>query len=81
MPRKLIETKIIAGEAIHVDQNQIVPITRSICVRPFGFQVGLVWNRPGTRGSDTRCHSSASNHFYKCRLNWIVTPVGDTEGS
>jgi uncharacterized spore protein YtfJ len=46
MPRKLIETKIIAGEPIHVDQNQIVPITRSICVRPFGFQVGLVWNRP-----------------------------------
>ncbi|HEY43958.1 MAG TPA: hypothetical protein G4O11_08265 [Anaerolineae bacterium] len=46
MPRKLIESKVIAGEPIRMGRYQIVTLIRSIRVHPFGFQGGLIWNRP-----------------------------------
>jgi hypothetical protein len=46
MPRKLIESKLIAGEPIRIGRNQVVTLTRSIRVHLFNFRGGLVWNRP-----------------------------------
>lgn len=46
MPKELLESKVIAGDPIRIDRDQIVPLTRFIRIHLFGLRGGLVWNRP-----------------------------------
>lgn len=46
IPRRVIESRFIAGEPIRIGRDQIITLTRSIRLRPFGSRGGLVWNRP-----------------------------------
>jgi hypothetical protein len=46
MPKKFIESKVIAGDPVRVERDQVVPLTRSIRANLFGLRGGLVWNRP-----------------------------------
>lgn len=46
MPKELFESKVIAGDPIRIDGDQIVTLARSIRAHPFGLRGGFVWNRP-----------------------------------
>ena len=46
MPKKFIETQLIAGDPIRVGRDHVVTLARSIRAHMFGLRGGLVWNRP-----------------------------------
>lgn len=43
---KMLRSEKHYGRAIHLEGMELVPVSKSLCLRAMGFPLGLRWERP-----------------------------------